>query len=121
MLEELTSATDTPAIVHAETQGKKKKKFWEKDALFIEAMLGIKRYNREAAENKKKSSKSKTFNFFKADPDFHNCNGWSTVVTKHNLDALHGSHIGVFMVNLTKVSLDHLYSCLLYTSDAADE
>lgn len=102
VIDELTSGIDTPAIVHAETQEKKKKKFWEKHDLFIEAMLGIKRYKRETADNKEKHSKSKTFNFFKADPDFQNCNGWSTVVTKHNLDALHGSRIGVFMVNLTK-------------------
>ncbi|KAJ8451809.1 hypothetical protein Cgig2_007292 [Carnegiea gigantea] len=102
VIDELTSGIDAPAIVHAEMQEKKKKKFWEKHDLFIEAMLGIKRYKRETADNKEKHSKSKTFNFFKADPDFQNCNGWSTAVTKHNLDALHGSRIGVFMVNLTK-------------------
>ncbi|KMT09070.1 hypothetical protein BVRB_6g137690 [Beta vulgaris subsp. vulgaris] len=100
VIEELTSATDTPAIVHAEP---KRKNFWQQELLYVNAFLGIKRYSKQVSENKKKHTK--TFNFFKEDPDFKSCNGWSTLVTKHNLDALHGSHIGVFMVNLTKGSM----------------
>lgn len=50
--------------------------------------------------NKKKS---RTFNVFKADPDFENSNGRSIVVDEKDLDALKGSRFGVFMVNLTKV------------------
>ncbi|CAO2830260.1 unnamed protein product [Amaranthus hypochondriacus] len=98
VIEELTSATDTPAIVHAE---RKKKNFWQKELLFVDALFGIQSYGLKEAENKKK----KTFNFFKEDPDFKNYNGWSTVVTKHDLHALHGSHISVFMANLTKSSM----------------
>ncbi|KNA20974.1 hypothetical protein SOVF_047270 [Spinacia oleracea] len=101
VVEELTSATDTPAIVHAET---KRKNFWQQqEKLLINVYLGIQRYGNRVDENKKKHTK--TFNFFKEDPDFKNCNGWSTVVTKHDLHALHGSQIGVFMVNLTKGSM----------------
>lgn len=101
VIEELTSATDTPAIVHAEP---KKKNFWQRELLFVDALFGIQSYGLKEAENKKK----KTFNFFKEDPDFKNYNGWSTVVTKHDLHALHGSHISVFMANLTKVYLEFL-------------
>ncbi|KAL2905587.1 hypothetical protein RDABS01_004297, partial [Bienertia sinuspersici] len=100
VIEELTSAIDTPAIVHAEPR---KKNFWQQELLLINAFLGIKRYSKQITENKKKHTKS--FNFFKEDPDFKNCNGWSTVVTKENLHALKGSNIGVFMVNLTKGSM----------------
>ncbi|XP_021717850.1 vicilin-like seed storage protein At2g18540 [Chenopodium quinoa] len=99
VVEELTSATDTPAIVHAET---KKKNFWHQELLFINVFLGVRSYSNQISENKKKHSK--TFNFFKEDPDFKSCSGWSTAVTDHNLHALQGSHIGVYMVNLTKGS-----------------
>lgn len=92
VVEELTSATDTPAIVHAET---KRKKFWQQELLFINSFLGIQSYSSQVGANKKKHTKA--FNFFKEDPDFKNCNGWSTVVTAHNLHALHGSHIGVHL------------------------
>lgn len=54
--------------------------------------------------NKKKKTKSKTFNFFRAKPDVENCNGWSTAVTHKDLKALKGSNLAAFMVNLATVS-----------------
>ncbi|KAK9749864.1 hypothetical protein RND81_02G156100 [Saponaria officinalis] len=101
VIEEITSTTDTPAIVHADQ--KSKHKFWEEELLFINALFGTQRFSNQAADNKKKHTK--TFNFFKEKPDFKSCSGWSKVVTKHDLHALHGSEIGVYMVNLTKGSI----------------
>uniref|UniRef100_A0A803L813 Cupin type-1 domain-containing protein n=1 Tax=Chenopodium quinoa TaxID=63459 RepID=A0A803L813_CHEQI len=57
VVEELTSATDTPAIVYAET---KKKNFWQQELLFINVFLGIQSYSNQISENKKKHTK--TFN-----------------------------------------------------------
>ncbi|VFQ85661.1 unnamed protein product [Cuscuta campestris] len=51
------------------------------------------------------NKKNKLFNVFSNEPDFKNCNGWSTVVTKKQLSALKGIDISVFMVNLTKGSM----------------
>lgn len=51
--------------------------------------------------NSKKESSA--FNVFDADPDFENVNGQSIVVDEKDTDALKGSNVGVFMVNLTKV------------------
>ncbi|GMH24114.1 hypothetical protein Nepgr_025957 [Nepenthes gracilis] len=107
VIEELTSEAKAPAIVHAVPTGKKN--LWEEEVLFVKAFLGMGN-NLSGAENKKKNSK--TFNFFNEDPDVENCNGWSKMVTRKNLHALRGSHIGVFMVNLTKVS--YLNFLLLY-------
>lgn len=43
-------------------------------------------------------------NIFRRRKDFQNSNGWSLSVNYRDLNALKGSNIGVFMVNLTKVS-----------------
>ncbi|XP_010905079.1 vicilin-like seed storage protein At4g36700 [Elaeis guineensis] len=55
--------------------------------------------------NKKKKTKTKTFNIYTATPDVENCNGWSIAVTKKEFRSLKGSQFGVFMVNLTKGSM----------------
>jgi hypothetical protein len=57
----------------------------------------------------KKSSKSKAFNFYSGKPDVENCYGWSRIMTNKDLDALEGSDIGMFMVNLTTVISGFLY------------
>ncbi|KAH9617463.1 hypothetical protein KSS87_006604 [Heliosperma pusillum] len=101
VIDELTSTTETPAIVHYDQ--KRKNKFWEEEFIFINALFGIRRLRNQRADNKKKHTE--TFNIYKEDPDFENCHGWSKVVTKHDLHALHGSQIGVFMVNLSKGSI----------------
>ncbi|CAO2830267.1 unnamed protein product [Amaranthus hypochondriacus] len=99
VIEELLSSIDTQPIVHAEPR---KKNLLHNELLFVNGFLGIQGYRKEIVENKKKN---KPFNFFKEDPDSENHNGWSTVVTEHNLEALHGSDIGAIMVNLTKASM----------------
>ncbi|MEI4896462.1 cupin domain-containing protein, partial [Klebsiella pneumoniae] len=52
-----------------------------------------------------KEKKGKTYNILDGDPDVENCNGWSRTVTRKDFHQLKGSHIGFFMVNLTKVSI----------------
>ncbi|XP_074309088.1 uncharacterized protein LOC141643715 isoform X2 [Silene latifolia] len=101
VIDELTSTTETPAIVEGDQNSKKK--FWEEELIFINALFGIPRLRNQIADNKNKHTK--TFNIYKEDPDFKNCHGWSKVVTKHDLHALRGSQIGVFMVNLSKGSI----------------
>ncbi|KAL9237377.1 hypothetical protein vseg_011932 [Gypsophila vaccaria] len=89
VIEEITSTTDTPAIVQADQ--KSKHKFWEEELLFINALFGTHRFSKQAAENKTKHTK--TFNFF------------IEVVTKHDLHALNGFQIGVYIVSLPKGSI----------------
>ncbi|CAI0420136.1 unnamed protein product [Linum tenue] len=106
VIEEITSTPKPPGIVHApasessEEKEKKKKKsvFYELENRFLKVMAG----EEAGLINLKKSKKSKTFNILEADPDFHNCNGWSLTVDKGNYKTLKGSNMGVFMVNLTK-------------------
>lgn len=118
MIESITSATDGEAIVHAistkiekkdkkEKEEKKEKKkkssiiMWEMEARFLKAFLGGKE---DESYNKKK--KSELYNLFDEEPDFENCNGWSlTVNPKRAADVLRGTNVGLFMVNLTKVSV----------------
>lgn len=101
VIDEIKSKTDTPAIV--QVAQKTKTRFWEDQVLFINALFGTHRFSKQRADNKKKD-KSKTFNFFKEEPDFKSSSGWSKVVTKHDLRALDGSQIGAFMVNLNRVN-----------------
>ncbi|POO02577.1 Bicupin, oxalate decarboxylase/oxidase [Trema orientale] len=108
VIESITSATETQAIVHAISTKKEKKKkgeekkkgLWEMEARFLKSFLG----SRSIAYNKKKQTKA--FNILEADPDFENCNGWSlTVTAKKAADLLRGTDIGLFLVNLTKGSM----------------
>ncbi|PON67717.1 Bicupin, oxalate decarboxylase/oxidase [Parasponia andersonii] len=108
VIESITSATQTQAIVHAistkkekQKKGEEKKKgLWEMEARFLKSFLG----SRSIAYNKKKQARA--FNILEADPDFENCNGWSlTVTAKKAADLLRGTNIGLYMVNLTKGSM----------------
>ena len=103
MIESITNSTDHSAIVHAVPT--KKEAFWDLDARFLKTFIGTS-YDRIALNKKKhkKKDKSKTFNIFDEEPDFKNCNGWSTTVNERTSSLLTGSNIGLFMVNLTKVS-----------------
>ncbi|CAH9067284.1 unnamed protein product [Cuscuta europaea] len=99
-IEEITGAADPGAIVHGLT---KAKKTVEMEFDFIKALLSGSGYiSLYHAQNKKKTQQ---FNVFSNDPDFENCNGWSTVVSKKQLSALKGIDISLFMVNLTKGSM----------------
>lgn len=101
MVEEIVSATRPPPIVHAPAS-ETRTKYWEWEARFLKTYLSSTGY---LAEGPRSNKKMKTFNLFKADRDFENCNGWSLTVTRKDMHALKHSNVGVFMVNLTKVSL----------------
>ena len=113
MIESITRATDTEAIVHAiatkkenkEKEKKKKKKgSWEIETRLLKAFLGFEGQE-ENAVNKKKGAKGEVYNVFDEKPDFENCNGWSLTVNPKKVEhALGETNIGIFMVNLTKVS-----------------
>ncbi|CAH9141969.1 unnamed protein product [Cuscuta epithymum] len=99
-IEEITGAADPGAIVHGLA---KAKKTVDMEFDFIKALLSGSGYiSLYHAQNKKKT---RQFNVFSNDPDFENCNGWSTVVSKKQLSALKGIDISLFMVNLTKGSM----------------
>ncbi|KAK1415559.1 hypothetical protein QVD17_31342 [Tagetes erecta] len=49
-----------------------------------------------------KNKKDKAYNMLEAKHDFENCNGWSLIVTRKQMDALKDSDFGIFMVNLTR-------------------
>lgn len=103
MIESITNSTDQSAIIHAVPT--KKETFWDLEARFLKTFIGAS-YDGMALNKKKhkKKEKSKTYNIFDEDPDFKNCNGWSLTVNERNSPSLTGSNIGLFMVNLTKVS-----------------
>lgn len=52
----------------------------------------------------------RALNIFRKNKDFESSDGWSLAVNYRNLNALKGSNIGVFMVNLNKVSSSFLLS-----------
>ncbi|KAK3033833.1 hypothetical protein RJ639_034251 [Escallonia herrerae] len=101
VIEEITSGTQPPAIVHGVPWSKRTLR--EIDAQFMKAILGSRGYSMFDVNNKKE--KTKLYNIFKEDPDVKNCNGWSTTVTRRKLNALRGSDFGIFMVNLTTGSM----------------
>ncbi|KAK2977025.1 hypothetical protein RJ640_011083 [Escallonia rubra] len=101
VIEEITSGTQPPAIVHGVPWSKRT--LWEIDAQFMKAIQGSRGYSMFDVNNKKE--KTKLYNIFKEDPDVKNCNGWSTTVTRRKLNALRGSDFGIFMVNLTTGSM----------------
>jgi hypothetical protein len=105
LIEAITNKTETPAIVHAVPVPEKKKKHnnvLELEASFLEYFIGT----------ESNSKKLKTYNIFDNDPDFENCYGWTSTVTKKQLKRLKSHNIGVFMVNLTRVS-SHIITSLL--------
>jgi len=112
--EAIKSAKTPPPIIpyNPQEKGDKDKPNWTED--IVDALLGIrdpeeflnkkkKDKHKGKSKSKDKKSKSKAFNFYSGKPDVHNCYGWSRTMTNKDLDALHGSDIGMFMVNLTTV------------------
>ncbi|RZS25465.1 hypothetical protein BHM03_00058662 [Ensete ventricosum] len=89
-----------PPIVPTTHENETEKPNWKEGIL--EALLGV--GGPTDVMNRKKTTKTKTYNFFKAKPDVANRNGWSTAVTHEDLQALEGSNLAPFMVNLTRVS-----------------
>ncbi|PNY13170.1 vicilin-like protein antimicrobial peptides 2-2-like protein, partial [Trifolium pratense] len=94
LIEAITNKTETPAIVHAVPE-KKHNNVLELEASLLEYFTGI----------ESNSKKLKTYNIFDNDPDFKNCYGWTSTVTKKQLKRLKSHNIGVFMVNLTRGSM----------------
>ncbi|KAF8409928.1 hypothetical protein HHK36_002447 [Tetracentron sinense] len=99
VLEVITSASRPPAIVHVASENKTDHPNWKVG--IIEALIG----RGSSYELNSKKKKTKAFNILHSKPDFENCNGWSLTVNKKDLNALKGSNMGVFMVNLTKGSM----------------
>lgn len=100
MLDEVTNGTRPPPIVHAVAKKKTGESLlWELEARFLKSFMG----GSSSEMINKKKPKKKAYNIFDKDPDFKNCNGWSTTVNREDSSSLGESNIGVFMVNLTKV------------------
>ncbi|KAL7614802.1 hypothetical protein Lser_V15G07285 [Lactuca serriola] len=70
---------------------------WEVGSRAIRAFIGSKNDGFFEVENDKKA-----YNILKADRDVENRYGWSTTVTRKQLDVLKDTDFGVVMVNLTK-------------------
>ncbi|GAU16602.1 hypothetical protein TSUD_233540 [Trifolium subterraneum] len=94
LIEAITNKTETPAIVHAGPE-KKHNNVLELEGSLLKYFTGI----------ESNSKKLKTYNIFDSDPDFENCYGWTSTVTKKQLKRLKSHNIGVFMVNLTRGSM----------------
>ena len=90
-----------PPIVHFEPKNETDEMDW-REGIF-EALIGG-RHQISIANAKKKKEKIKTLNLYERKPDVENCNGRSTVVTGREFRPLRGSNIGIFIVNLTRVS-----------------
>ncbi|KAF8776192.1 hypothetical protein HU200_003886 [Digitaria exilis] len=107
--EAIKSAKIPPSIIpyNPHEKGHEDKPNWTED--IVDALLGVRDpedfLNKMKKKDKDKKSKSKAFNFYSGKPDVHNCYGWSKTMTNKDLDALHGSNIGMFMVNLTTGSM----------------
>jgi len=110
VVEAIKSAKTPPPIIAYNPEEEKgdKKPGWTEN--IIDALLGVRdpeeflnKKKKKKDKHKDKKSKSKAFNFYSGKPDVQNCYGWSRMMTSKDLDALHGSSIGMFMVNLTTV------------------
>lgn len=106
VLRTLRDATKPPLITSAlprnRTQGLEEDTWQSRFVkLFVRAEDVTDHLAMKPVVNSKK--KSSAYNVFDADPDFENVNGRSIVVDEKDMDALKGSSVGVFMVNLTKV------------------
>lgn len=111
VVQAIKSAETPPQIIpyNPEEKGDEKPN-WTED--IVDALLGVrdpeefmnkKKKDKHKSKDKDKKSKSKAFNFYSGKPDVENCYGWSRTMTNKDLHALHGSNIGMFMVNLTTV------------------
>ncbi|CAI9110731.1 OLC1v1010805C1 [Oldenlandia corymbosa var. corymbosa] len=102
VIEEIRSAPKPDPITHgnasAQESGRSKG-----DYEFIESVLMSRSavYGIFDPSNKDKKRKSNLYNFFSGKPDFENCNGWSSTLTKKKTSLLKDSKYGLFMVNLT--------------------
>lgn len=110
VVEAIKSAKTPPPIIAYNPEEEKgdKKPGWRTEDI-VDALLGLRdpeeflNKKKKKDKHKDKKSKSKAFNFYSGKPDVQNCYGWSRTMTSKDLDALHGSSIGMFMVNLTTV------------------
>ena len=99
VIEAITNATKPPAMIHA--LPKTKSNIWQLEDRFLKAfVIG----RRSPLQTEERNNNKKSFNILDAKPDFENCNGWSLTVDKKDLKVLKRTNIGIFMVNLTKVS-----------------
>ncbi|CAL9049413.1 unnamed protein product [Musa banksii] len=89
-----------PSIVPTTRGNETEKPNWKEG--IVEALLGV---GGPTDVMNKKTTKTKTYNFFEAKPDVANRNGWSTAVTREDLRALEGSNLAPFMVNLSRGSM----------------
>ncbi|WVZ55838.1 hypothetical protein U9M48_006446 [Paspalum notatum var. saurae] len=111
VVEAIKSAKTPPQIIPYNPAEEKPedKSNWTED--MVDALLGVRdpeeflNKKKKKKDKDKKKSKSKAFNFYSGKPDVENCYGWSRTMTNKDLDALHGSSIGMFMVNLTTGSM----------------
>uniref|UniRef100_A0A0D9VQR9 Cupin type-1 domain-containing protein n=1 Tax=Leersia perrieri TaxID=77586 RepID=A0A0D9VQR9_9ORYZ len=114
VVEAIKSTKSPPAIIPynpEEDDDKEDELNWKEE--FADALLGVrdphflnkkkedKHKDKHKGKGKDKKSKSKAFNFYSGKPDVENCYGWSRTMTNRDLETLHGSNIGMFMVNLT--------------------
>ncbi|PWZ07277.1 Vicilin-like seed storage protein [Zea mays] len=112
VVEAIKSAKTPPPIIAYNPEEEKgdKKPGWRTEDI-VDALLGLRdpeeflNKKKKKDKHKDKKSKSKAFNFYSGKPDVQNCYGWSRAMTSKDLDALHGSSIGMFMVNLTTGSM----------------
>ncbi|KAK1268007.1 hypothetical protein QJS04_geneDACA006221 [Acorus gramineus] len=110
VIQGIKSIEATPSIIPCSTKNKTEvesgRPNWKEG--IVEALIGGRRGAVDLDPNKskkKKKKKTKISNLLSMKPDFENCNGWSLSVTGKDLQALRGSSIGIFMVNLTKGSM----------------
>lgn len=97
MIEELYNGKET-SFVHALSN---ERNSWEMGTEYARGLLRLRNYDIVGANK----NSEKMFNIWKEDKDIQNGNGWSTMVTRKKLPVIKGnSNIGLFMVNLTKVS-----------------
>ncbi|KAJ3703411.1 hypothetical protein LUZ61_007116 [Rhynchospora tenuis] len=107
LVQSIKWAKRTPPIVpyvqrnESDKEGETDNASWKEG--IIESVVGVRDQTGEL--NKKKKSKSRTFNFYSGKPDVKNCYGWSTAITHKELQALESVDIGAFMVNLTTGSM----------------
>lgn len=88
--------------MHYEPKNETDEVDWREE--IFEALIGRRHPPIRIANGKKKKGKTKTLNLVDRKPDVENCNGRSVAVTSKDFKPLKGSNIGVFMVNLTRVS-----------------
>ncbi|GAA0174813.1 hypothetical protein LIER_28126 [Lithospermum erythrorhizon] len=112
VIEDILSGAKQPPIIHGQHEMEHRVTMWDKEMKYVKQLVGNKglilsevNKKKDKKDKDKKDEDEKMYNIMEEDKDFENCNGWSLTVTRDNLDALKGSDIGIFMVNLTKGSM----------------